>query len=127
MANESNMRRDMNLIRCILLKIEEHKFDGRGIKIEVEDYLPEVVMYHIVLLKDAGLITTYDFSGGNKVDLRPSYLTWEGTEFLAAVREDKIWNKMGKTATREGFKLTQLPISIVTALAIETVKNYFGL
>ena len=86
------MKRDMDLIRKMLLAIEadEHGFAP---KIEIDGYTQGDIGYHAVLLGEAGLaivsnITTF---GAKSPQAIVNRLTWEGHEFLDASRENQIW------------------------------------
>ena len=57
------MKRDMDLARLILLKIEQTADDPRSwINLEVPDYTPAEVSYHVMILNEAGLIDACDLS-----------------------------------------------------------------
>ena len=56
------MKRDMELVRQILLAIEAHKDMKQKIKPEIEGYSEEQIMYHVKILADAGLIEAIDVS-----------------------------------------------------------------
>ena len=85
------MKRDYELIRRILLEIENKEDFNRLKSLEIEGYDQENVVYHSDLLKQAGLInaTIYYGDGWVMVDS----LTWEGHEFLDQVRNEKVWKK----------------------------------
>jgi len=106
------MKRDMDLIRAILLDIEEQ------VAPEMSDLLPDLVSDegrnkladHLrLLIDDAGLVTGINASsasGMNWLDLR---LTWTGHEFLDTIRDPEIWKmtKQGALAAG-GFSLDLL-------------------
>src|SRR5687768_9431326 len=94
------MKRDMDLVRAILLQVEDMPYDRDGTPIGVEGYSAEEVEYHLMLLGQAGLIEMdlITFDGGA---LRaPRALTWTGHEFLDAARNNTTWNR-AKTAIVE--------------------------
>lgn len=76
------MKRDMDLIRTMLLTIEanEHGFVG---SIEIEGYTQEEIGYHAYLLGQAGLANVLNVqvrSESPRAIIRN--LTWQGHEFL---------------------------------------------
>lgn len=89
------MRRDMDLVRRILMELGDSErplaasvFAGGGVT-------EELAAYHIEIMRQAGLVTatvTRDLSG--RVDATAEALTWDGQEFLDAVRSDGIWSKV---------------------------------
>ena len=91
------MKRDMDLIRKILLRIEAHpKPFSWDVPLDIPDYPENEVYYHVKLLEKAGLIEAHI-----KVALNGSVgycmvnsLTWEGHEFLEASRDDSRWEKV---------------------------------
>lgn len=96
------MRRDMALLRLLLLQLEEIDEDGQSIYEIGEDDLPidgytwDQVSYHYTLADEAGLV---DAAGGPPLEGGIVFrrLTWSGHDFVDAVRDEEIWRK-----TREG-------------------------
>ncbi len=88
------MKRDVDLIRQILLIIEEAD-DGatKWVDLEIPDRDKVDVAYHVMLLSQAGLIVAINLSSKDGVDWRPRRLTWEGHEFLDAARDEAIWQQ----------------------------------
>jgi hypothetical protein len=90
------MKRDMDLIREILIKIEEFpKHDMADIP-KIEGYSDVEIYYHVMLLAKAGLIEAYDSSGGSQLIWFPKRLTWDGYEFLEAARDNTRWDNAKK-------------------------------
>lgn len=90
------MKRDFDLMRKMLLRIEEKSMVPPKTLI-VEDFLdlcdnPHIVSLHIGMLNDAGFIevmgTSYD---GDVKDYEIARLTFAGYEYLDAVRNARIW------------------------------------
>jgi hypothetical protein len=120
------MKRDMDLIRRILLDVEE-KAGSNPIKsfdLAIPGYSPEVVSHHVLLLQQAGLLTAVNFSSSDGFDVRPKALTWDGHEFLASARNDTVWNKV-KDQVKE--KLTSVPFEVFKALLLKAAAAAFGL
>lgn len=55
------MRRDMNLIRKLILELED-ALPEREPNLNIEGYTEEQVRYHLYLLHDAGLVYGHDFT-----------------------------------------------------------------
>ena len=108
------MKRDMDLIRVILLNIEElHK--GTVIyNFQVDGYELSEVAYHCKLLYEVGFISAYhsEYADNKLRRVAVGGLTWDGNEFLDKIRDDIIWNKTKKT-----IKKKRLP------LVLETIKT----
>ena len=106
------MKRDMDLVRDLLLQIQE--FDqgyGGDIEIEAGDHEPQVVAEHLRLLLEARLI-----EGDAVLDdeyafdhILPTRLTWSEHDFLETVRDPEIWKKTKEGALpARGFTLDLL-------------------
>jgi Hypothetical protein (DUF2513) len=85
----AGMKRDMDLVRTLLQRIEaEEPLYNPG-----EDAVAG--KYHLRLLADAGLVEAKFMPGPNGeikavFDIR---MTWQGHDFLDAARDETIWNK----------------------------------
>ena len=98
------MRRDMDLVRRILLETEArtHPFDSGDLVDECHG--SDEVAYHVRIMKQAGLL---DAILASDLSLNQSAtvlgLTWDGQDFLDAVRNDGVWRKI-KRGLRDGVK-----------------------
>ncbi len=96
------MKRDMDLVRKILLKIEDSPEYSFINPFNIEGYDDNQVSYHLELLDEAGLIKARDESTMGGYCWIPDCLTWEGHEFLEASRDDNRWEKAKKTIIEKG-------------------------
>jgi Hypothetical protein (DUF2513) len=124
------MKRDMEVIRDILLKIEES--DDVADRPIPPDKI-QTIAYHLWLLLDAGLIT------GVKIDenhlngeliwyqIPVPRLTWAGQEFLDAARDETTWNQAKEQLARAGKSLGTVAMSVLSALLIDISKRQLGL
>ena len=102
------MKRDMDLIRSIMLSLEaEPGADLNLSEVAIEGYDGDVVIAHLVLLAEAGFISmnVERFLGGEPPQILIHRITWAGHEFLEAVRSDTIWAKSTKIITSAGIGL----------------------
>lgn len=77
------MKRDYELIRKILLKVEAN--NGQCLV-----YSNPHETYQCVIMKDAGLL---DGLIHENADAFVSCITWEGHNFLNSIREETVWKK----------------------------------
>ena len=85
------MKRDMELMRKILLACEELDYDPRYFsRLELEGYTDHQVGYHVILLAQAGYLVEAGFPGYGYVH----YLTWSGHELLEAIRDEGRWKRV---------------------------------
>lgn len=87
------MKRDMDLVRQVLLEIEKQPSTSVWVDLSIEDYTPEEITYHVMILCEAGLIEAKDLSNHSSMIWKPTRLTWEGHEFLEAARDNSRWKK----------------------------------
>ena len=106
------MKRDMDLIRQILFKLEELPMTGGWHNIEIDGHTEEEITYHVRLMDEAGLIEAMDLTTLGGTDWHPQRITYAGHEFLDAARSDKVWNtakdkllSVTGTLTIEGMKI----------------------
>jgi len=106
------MKRDMELVRLILLKIEEHPHAMGFVPLEFEGVPDDVVSYHVKLLADHGIIEATNASSLRGICWRAKRLTWDGHDFIEAIREESNWSRAkkwvldaGKLVTIETLKL----------------------
>lgn len=131
------MTRDMDLIRLLLLRIEERKV---GIPGSGEEALslsatrpplclpgeePEAIHYNMRLLADAGYLdmTTTQFAGSFNV----RGLTWAGHDFLDSVREPEVWRKTRDGALSAGGFTFDLLKDLAKAFAKKQIEDRTGL
>lgn len=119
------MKRDLDLIRDMLLKIEE---SGSEISpLSIEDFLkfnadPEVISYHLYLLFDASFINVaYDEPFYNTTNYFVTTLTMHGCDYLDAVRDVGIWHNVKEKLKAVGGPVT---LDIVKAVAIKIVGSH---
>jgi hypothetical protein len=90
------MKRDMDLIRAVLIEVEKLPYDGGFHDISVHGYSGEEITYHVRLANEAGLIEAINLTTVDGICWRPLRLTYEGHEFLDAARSDTVWEKAKK-------------------------------
>jgi len=112
------LQRNMDLIRQIMLQVEQNNGD-----IKYDDVS---VAKHIELLVEAGLLKAYitrtDIDGA--VGAYVERLTWDGHEFLDAARNESVWNK-AKVITKE--KVNTVSFEVLKTLLIKISKSLLDL
>jgi hypothetical protein len=97
------MKRDLDLIRTILLKVEEDETLTGSVRsanpgdLGITDHTDAEVTYHSVLLIEAGFLAGNIEIAGQVLIFR---LTWQGHEFLESVRNPETWQKTEGTLWR---------------------------
>lgn len=121
------MKRDMDLIREILLKIESCE-DPWGLEKHptIESYSASQIGYHIKLLVDAGLVEGHDVTslGSLHPEFMSLNLTPEGHDFLSAAQDNSIWQKAKEHILKPGTSFT---LDLVTAYLKTKAAEKLGL
>ena len=115
------MKRDMDLVRELLLKIEELPFDNSFHDVAVDGRSPDEISYHVMLLAEAKLIEAKDFSNLLEVSWKPMRLTYTGHEFLDAARNDTVWQKAKAIAVRSTGVLTLEGLKVALPMVIKNL------
>jgi hypothetical protein len=94
----------MDLIRLLLL----HSEGDPAATSQCEGFRAEERLYHLELLRDAGLIEahiTYD-GRDNPISAHVKRLTWAGHDFLDAMRDDTLWKQTKENVIKPGASWT---------------------
>lgn len=113
------MKRDMDLIRALLLEAEKAPFGGAPISLP--GHSQEEIYYHAQLAQDARLIEARLQRGPEAFHI--IRLTYEGHEFLEAARNEERWARAKETVIRSTGTLT---LEAVKAALAALVKNALG-
>jgi hypothetical protein len=118
------MKRDLELIRKMVLEIEAAPSGWPALKIE--GYTDAQVGYHAYLLINAGLAMGKDLStlGNLSPEGFINTLTWAGHEFADAVRDETRWRKALGVVQEKGGTVT---IGVLTQLLVALMKGALGL
>ena len=125
------MKRDMDLIRELLLKLEALPMRRGGIvsiapddkEIAVPGYDPDQIDYYLSQIRKAGFID----EGGARpmVGIGFRSLTWAGHDFLDSVRDPEIWAKTKKGA-EEAKGFTSISSENTKGLVKKRIEEYTG-
>jgi hypothetical protein len=119
------MKRDMELVRDVLLIVsEDPKYDGvyfnyfqTAEELGIKDHSTEEVAYHVRLLIDAGCLN-------GRIEesfLIPSIkgLTWSGQEFIDNIKNQDIWERTKKRMVG----LSSVALSVIAEIAESEIKR----
>jgi hypothetical protein len=114
------MKRDMNLIRSLLLQIE-----GEEPKPDLGQYSQEQKIYHSALLIEAGLVDGEIITNGSGYPATTIIirLKWAGHEFLDAARDEDNWQRATKSVAKAGGSFT---IPILSEILTQYIKQKLG-
>lgn len=120
------MKRDIDLVRAILMEVEQQKaVDGQS-GIHISNYSPDVINYHIYIMEQGGLLSGTALK--TQASIIPRFvnvcLTWQGHEFLDAARDETRWRKARNMVQNQGNSVT---IGVLIQLLSSLMKSSFGL
>ncbi len=120
------MKRDMDLVRQILLKIEEHEHGRAPTELVIEGHTDEEVGYHVHLMGQAGLLKVADVTdmGSASPEAIPIGMMWAGHDFLDAAREPSLWEK-AKQKLGAGF--ASVSFDVLKELLVALARGQLGL
>lgn len=125
------MKRDMDLVRQILMQVEEADGPVPYADLVDSEHGMQVVVYHVNLMAAHGLLdakTEYvmgkqgRFARGGTVQS----LTWDGHDYLEAIRNDGVWART-KEAIRASVGSTTMGLIKEVAVAVSKQTIMAGL
>ncbi|WP_100012296.1 DUF2513 domain-containing protein [Lentibacillus sediminis] len=120
------MKRDMEIIKRLMLLIENQVDDRKELKIP-EDIDRDVVAYHLKILDQAGYTVSKIQYADNSPMWIHSSLTWDGHEFLSVLKNDQAVKVAKVEAEKKGTKFNELPFEVIKGLLIASSKQLLGL
>ncbi len=120
------MKRDLDLIRKLVLAVEDLPTGTALEDFELEGYTPEQIGYHSYLAVDAGLAKGIDVQ--SQADTSPNWqilhLTSAGHDFAAAARSETTWNKAKELVVSKGGSAT---LEVVKQVLVAVIKQGLGI
>jgi hypothetical protein len=129
------MKRDMDLIRELLLKLEaldvplgvRKTLSPHAPELAVENATPEEVGHHLRMLVSGNLVETGVSSPfGPDGSLAFRQLSWAGRDFLDSVRSPEVWAKTKKGAEAAGGFTVDLLKDLAKGLVKKQIEEFTG-
>jgi len=116
------MKRDMSLIREILLQVEARPSVNDWGPVEIDGRSREEISYHVKMLHDDGLLEALDMRtyGPDGFKYDPKFLTARGHDFLDSIRSPSVWGKVKQQLAVIGGSAS---LEVVKAIAKRTVAD----
>ena len=117
------MKRDFDLIREILLKVEEKNFKSSLRKINIYNYSKDDIEYNVKLLIDNDFLegtVAYTSSG---LLLSIGNMTYQGHDLLDSMRDKNFFDKVKEYAKEKSVPLT---LDTIKAVVPALVKSLLG-
>lgn len=112
------MKRDMELVRQILLAIERSPDPDLRFVLDIAGTDHKTSHAHYLLLMQAGLVHAIDRSSHGDDYISVS-LTWHGHDLLDAIRDEERWQEISALASRIGYCSADMLVELARGLALE--------
>lgn len=125
------MKRDMELIRQLLFKLEKQNIDANALRtikpfeIEIEGYDVTEIKHHLIMLADSPFLKNdgFDLSGA----LLFRGVSWEGHEIINTIRDNEIWEKTVNDIKKKGVDgVVSLIVEVAKAIAKNKLSEILG-
>jgi hypothetical protein len=116
------MKRDMELLRKMVLCIEDSPRGYAPHPIKIEGYADDKIGYHAYLLTDAGLTVGADTGASSGPEYVILNLTSAGHDFADACRNDTVWKKAtGIVAEKAGTVTLDVFMQLLANILKQTI------
>jgi hypothetical protein len=126
------MKRDMDLIRILLLKLEAMPLRSGDIvhltakdeAVAVSGKSADEIDYHLCQIENSGYIDTGGVNPMVGIGFR--CLTWAGHNFVDSVRDDAIWHEAKEGARKAGGISLELLGALAKGLIKKKIEQHTG-
>jgi hypothetical protein len=122
------MKRDMDLVRKILLACEAAKSGDAPYPLVVDGFDEQSIGFHVLLMIEAGLLLGADNTaiGDDSPTAIATRMTWSGYEFLDATADPGAWERTKSAAVKAGGWSFEILKAIAVASAVSVGKKVLG-
>ena len=118
------LKRDLDLIREILLLIEESNRALAVSDIRIPEYTTEEIVFHVELLSDAGYVELSRPKYLSRVCYVVQRLTMKGCDYLDSIRDERVWKDTRATVLRT---VGSAPLDIIKDIAVALIRDRLNL
>jgi Hypothetical protein (DUF2513) len=119
------MKRDLELIRQLMLAIELRDTRFSTESIEIDGYDSSQINYHLKLMIEAELVVGKVISQfNNRTTIIIEKLSWEGCNFLDDARNESVWQKTMEIVKDKGGSVS---VGVLIQLLASVAKQLVGL
>lgn len=128
------MKLNYDLIRNLLLKAENQKYNSSLSQSELDkfimeyEYTIEELIYHLKRLEEADYIDVTIRYASNEVYIYEfNNITWKGHQFLDTIRSNKVWGVSKKVANELKIKSVYALSQIAIQVSSNLINQYLSL
>ena len=100
------MKKDMELIRKILIALEDTEIVQGWVPLSFDGYSEELISYQIKILAEKGIISAENVSNLTGFKWHAKSLNGPGHDYLDAIRDDTRWQRVKEWVKASGKILT---------------------
>ena len=128
------MKRDMNLVRELLLKLEALPLPPGVLAtiypsdpaLAVDGFSADDIYHHLRMIVDGGFLQVHRSGFAASGQLLFCGISWAGRDFLDSVRDPKIWEKTKKGAEAAGGFTADLLKDLAKGFVKKQIEEYTG-
>lgn len=125
------MKRNIDLVRSILIYVENAADEVDADEMATERWPIETVAYHVRLMAHHGLVDVSRDArdmNGNTIELTVAGITWDGQDYLDSIREPKVWGRVKKAlAGTVGSTTLDVVRQTASMVALAMVREGLGI
>lgn len=122
------MKRDMDMVRDLLLKIEAAppRASWKTVVTTTDNDEAKKALWHLKLIEEAGFIRSkpIHLHGARLPEMIE--MTWEGHDFMDSVRDPKVWEKTKQGAEAAGGFTVDLLKDLAKGFVKKQIEDYTG-
>jgi len=117
------LKRDMDLVRDILLAMEAEPSGDFNGRLCFEGYTSDQIGFHVIIMIQAGLIEGFDVTTNDSFgpEVIPTQMTWAGYDFLDAYWDEGRWTKAKENFNNASGVTFDVAKEVLTSLMIKGV------
>jgi hypothetical protein len=124
------MKRDLELVRQILLTMEAEPTGTGPMYPQIDGYDVNTVMHHIYIMGTGKLIDCAPEPPAREGVIRrasANNIMWDGYEFLNAARDQETWEQAKETVRGAGRDLSTVTIGVLQGVLTAIIARSMGL
>ena len=117
------MKRNMDLVRLIMLKLQDHEHGDAQSSLHIDNFSDEEINYHCFIMNEAGLIVATDTTSSCSLspEAMPLRLTWNGHEFIENAQNEKVWAETKQAVSKLGDVSFTVWASVLSKVVMENL------
>jgi hypothetical protein len=117
------MKRDMDLVRGILLAIEENESGFAPRQITIDGYSSEQIGYHVHIMIQGGLLKGAEVTHMHSASPESiaSTMTWAGHDFIESARNAERWKQTKGLVEKVGGAAFNVWTTVLTHIVMKNL------